>query len=332
MGLIAAEEGEKYASQVFGVEVSLALYWKRKVTNPNYHSGRWGGTQTYKYDPVEPVQAALWQIIRANTGFTLQEIKKSLLDNYQYDYSRNWISKKLKAWRWSMRKVSPTQYSKYTFENISYYLRYVTWFHDLGDWRRVKFMDEVHFNYKDFQTRARAWGPVNTPRTSLAHGNLSMSFSASVMISADPAQEEPTFVDIREQSNSGDDFATFIQACISFGFLRAGDILIFDNAAVHCDVNTFEEIYEMLAAANVDTRRLPTYSPELNPIEKVFNIVKHYLRYNRENGPFLTEVLKGFSKVTKEIVVKEYLCAINYNTKHPFRLPPEINFMADDAT
>jgi hypothetical protein len=55
----------------------------------------------------------------------------------------------------------------------------------------------------------------------------------------------------------------------------------------------------------------------------VFQVVKAKLRkYRLPNSSFLVEILRAFSYVTHDLVVKEYLEAINFWLKHPFNLPP----------
>jgi hypothetical protein len=62
------------------------------------------------------------------------------------------------------------------------------------------------------------------------------------------------------------------------GFLRNGDVLVIDNASIHHyrDLAVFEEIlwedYKILLIF------MPTRSPELNPIELMWNILVQCLR------------------------------------------------------
>ncbi len=62
------------------------------------------------------------------------------------------------------------------------------------------------------------------------------------------------------------------------GFLRNGDALVIDNASIHCyrDSAVLEEIlwedYKILLIF------MPTRSPELNPIELMWNILVQHLR------------------------------------------------------
>jgi transposase len=56
--------------------------------------------------------------------------------------------------------------------------------------------------------------------------------------------------------------------------LRSGDIVIMDNLSPHkCELTLF-----LLEAAGAQVAFLPAYSPDLNPIEKMWNKIKHLLR------------------------------------------------------
>ena len=56
--------------------------------------------------------------------------------------------------------------------------------------------------------------------------------------------------------------------------LRTGDLVIFDNLRAHHDTKALE----MIHAAGAMTLALPAYSPDLNPIEKMWPKVKAFLR------------------------------------------------------
>lgn len=56
--------------------------------------------------------------------------------------------------------------------------------------------------------------------------------------------------------------------------LRAGDLIVMDNLSPHKN----EPTLELLAQAGVEVRFLPAYSPDLNPIEKMWSKVKAALR------------------------------------------------------
>jgi transposase len=56
--------------------------------------------------------------------------------------------------------------------------------------------------------------------------------------------------------------------------LRLGDIVIFDNLRPHHDA----EALDLIQAAGAMTLPLPAYSPDLNPIEKMWSKIKAILR------------------------------------------------------
>ena len=81
--------------------------------------------------------------------------------------------------------------------------------------------------------------------------------------------EPPIFVDIRSQSNSA---AMFLTIAAESAFVKPGDFFGYDNAAV---------LFTLLKVHQITPIALPTYSPELNPIDRCFGVVKSFLRYNR---------------------------------------------------
>ena len=56
--------------------------------------------------------------------------------------------------------------------------------------------------------------------------------------------------------------------------LRVGDIVVLDNLSAHRDQQT----QELIEQAGAELRFLPPYSPDLNPIEKMWSKVKTFLR------------------------------------------------------
>ena len=56
--------------------------------------------------------------------------------------------------------------------------------------------------------------------------------------------------------------------------LRPGDIVVLDNLGAHKDT----EARQLVEAAGATMAPLPAYSPDLNPIEKMWSKVKEFLR------------------------------------------------------
>jgi transposase len=68
-------------------------------------------------------------------------------------------------------------------------------------------------------------------------------------------------------------FRSYVEECLAPS-LRAGDIVVMDNLASHKVVGVLEAIEEVGASVWY----LPPYSPDLNPIEKLWSKVKTWLR------------------------------------------------------
>jgi transposase len=68
-------------------------------------------------------------------------------------------------------------------------------------------------------------------------------------------------------------FEAYVAACLA-PTLRPGDIVVMDNLSSHKTA----EVARLIAAAGAQVRYLPAYSPDLNPIERLFSKLKAHLR------------------------------------------------------
>jgi transposase len=68
-------------------------------------------------------------------------------------------------------------------------------------------------------------------------------------------------------------FETYVEKCLA-PTLKPGDVVILDNLSCHKTA----EAARLIAAAGAELRFLPAYSPDLNPIERMFSKLKAWLR------------------------------------------------------
>lgn len=68
-------------------------------------------------------------------------------------------------------------------------------------------------------------------------------------------------------------FETYVGRCLAPA-LRPGDIVIMDNLSCHKTA----EVARLINSAGAEVRYLPAYSPDLNPIERMFSKLKQWLR------------------------------------------------------
>jgi transposase len=102
------------------------------------------------------------------------------------------------------------------------------------------------------------------------HGHwLLTTLTAAVRLGGIPESACLSFVG----STHAMDFETYAERCLAPS-LRPGDIVIMDNLGSHKRPPPIQAIEQAGAAV----RFLPPYSPDLNPIEKVFSKLKAHLR------------------------------------------------------
>jgi transposase len=90
-------------------------------------------------------------------------------------------------------------------------------------------------------------------------------------------------------------FVTYIEQVLC-PTLRPGDIVVMDNLSVHKS----PEVERLVRSVGGEVRFLPAYSPDLNPIEKMWSKIKNLLRSLEARTPEqLDEAISmAFSKVT----------------------------------
>jgi transposase len=92
-------------------------------------------------------------------------------------------------------------------------------------------------------------------------------------------------------------FQTYVRQVLS-PVLRAGDIVIMDNLAPHKDPLSLS----LIAQAGAKVLFLPAYSPDLNPIEKMWSKVKGLLRSAeaRTQAALYEAISAALARVTRQ--------------------------------
>ena len=132
---------------------------------------------------------------------------------------------------------------------------------------QLVFLDESGVNTD--MVRRYGWGkggqrvvdhtPLNTPRS-------------TTILSSIRLDGEITFTTF-QGGTTGDKFLSYLKDVL-IPALRPGDIVIMDNLRTH----HIQAVGELLHGAGAEVLYLPPYSPDLNPIEKLWSKVKAILR------------------------------------------------------
>jgi len=81
--------------------------------------------------------------------------------------------------------------------------------------------------------------------------------------------------------------------------LRPDDIVVLDNLSAHKD----RQAIELIKSAVAEVRFLPPYSPDLNPIEKMWSKVKEFLRSAKART--FDALLAAIANALKTITVQD---------------------------
>lgn len=220
----------------------------------------------------------------------------------------------LKRMGWSWKVPTRFQIQKYNTRNLLRYFNYLDGV-QLIPMEKLKFADESHIVSKNL-TKRKVLG-VKSHRVYLKEHTLHHAHaSITVMTSLTGA---PIVYSYREETNTQWNFTDFVFYCCIEGHLLPGDYLIVDNAAVHCGHESSGTLEEILETWGVRLIFLPAYSPELNPCELVFSLMKTYLRNHRGRLHIRDETLAAL-----EVVTKEHLRAWYHHCIYPKVILPEL--------
>jgi transposase len=134
---------------------------------------------------------------------------------------------------------------------------------------RLVFVDETGATTAMDRTHGRAPSGVRVDGP-VPHGHWKVTtLTAAVRLGGVP---EPACLAFDGATNTAC-FEAYVGRCL-VPALRPGDIVVMDNLSCHKTA----EVARLIAAAGAEVRYLPAYSPDLNPIERLFSKLKAALR------------------------------------------------------
>jgi transposase len=142
------------------------------------------------------------------------------------------------------------------------------WLASHFDARRLVFVDESGFNTSMTRLRARA------PRGKRAYGqvprNRGKNTTLMAAITLEGAMVESMTV---EGATDAKTFEVYVEHFLAPS-LREGQVVVLDRLGAH----RTQKVRELIEARGADLVFLPSYSPELNPIEEAFSKIKALVR------------------------------------------------------
>lgn len=172
-------------------------------------------------------------------------------------------------------------------------LRREQWMRELPllDPAKLVFIDESGAKTNMTRLRGRA-----------LHGSRLFAFAphghwcTTTMISAIRLNGKTATMEV-EGSSDGPVFREYIRAVLAPS-LSSGDIVVMDNLRTHYD----PEALRLIEACGASVKFLPPYSPDFNPIEKMWSKIKNLLRglAARTQDELSAAITQAFNAITPE--------------------------------
>ena len=166
------------------------------------------------------------------------------------------------------------KFRRVNLEKATEYLNFVS----LIEPTRIKFGDEKLLKGEELFSRNVRRNPLTGEIPALlTTPDFRNTYSLTGFCGID-VRVSPVFFSIHESNNDAIQFALDLEDAISHGFLCPGDILVLDNAAYHCGGENSKLDDWLWSRHHIFLLFLPPRSPELNPIELVWNILVRRLK------------------------------------------------------
>src|SRR3954468_3399480 len=167
------------------------------------------------------------------------------------------------------------------------------WLASRFDASRLVFVDESGFNTSMTRLRARA------PRGKRAYGRVprnrgkNTTLIASITLEGAMGQEEAAMA--IEGATDAEIFECYVERFLAPS-LTEGQVVVMDRLGAH----RTKKVRELIEARRAELVFLPSYSPDLNPIEEAFSKIKAILRkVGARTHEVLVEAIAGaLSEVT----------------------------------
>jgi len=164
-------------------------------------------------------------------------------------------------------------------------------------------LDESGFKFNDIRRR-HGVGPIGERVSRRLPSKLGEQLNLILLSSL--TNETPFYCEITESKVEQFAVYQFVLHAIEQGYLIPGDYLIMDNASFHGAKETFIDLVELLTLYNIYLIYLPTYSPELNPVELIFGWIKNFCKRHSTSYNIKQELMLALSFLTKDAVCGFY--------------------------
>jgi len=183
-------------------------------------------------------------------------------------------------------------------------------------WPKIHFLDEASFVSRNLHSH-KVYAPRGE-KVFVFHGEP-LAETLSVTLSTHLNKPKCLVGTMVSDTNSQYDFTSYLIYILSMDFVEHGDFIVLDNATIHSATDTFRMVYDLCEAKDVRIIFLPTYSPELNPVELCWAQIKRHIKESRRlqtsaanRNPLSLEIALGIAKITPVQLVNYYSKCIEH--------------------
>lgn len=268
--------GSKY--KVSGVTVSniWKTFCQTGATFPRHTSAR-GQPKRLEEPELDLIQL----LIKCRPSITYKDIKENIEAHSTATASISAIGRavrdRLPEGKMSWKKMIRPAGEKFTADNIAYCQSFIDFMSTLDPYR-VKFFDEAGFKLPDCANPKYGHSVKGQPCVEIMRNSQTPNVTLNLLCGLNGVMYANT---LNGASNTIE-FLNFFHEASQFTqpdgnpILEYGDIIVVDNVALH-RFDGGQALAEWLDNFGVTLTYLPVYSPELTPIELVFNKMKTVL-------------------------------------------------------
>lgn len=231
-----------------------------------------------KNNQFTEIEQTIFNFVSVNNAVTQTEIKNIVSDRNNEILSLPTISRKMKKMKLSRKILTLIPNERNTPQKIEERAIYGNDIARFCD-NNLVFLDETGFN--EHTRRTYGYSPINTKAYLNVPGNKNINKSLLCVIDLNGV--------VTYKYKSGafrtEDFVNFInEQLLPYFSIYPNKILIMDNASFHKST----QVQDTLRRNAINFKYLPPYSPQLNPIEEFFSMIKSIFKTLRTNNRNLT--------------------------------------------
>ena len=196
--------------------------------------------------------------------------------------------------------------NKWKNGNLQYYCRFLLWRASYTPIVHVRFVffDEVRVNRGNLgrvHVRGRDRGTVVHDYHRQGGESWTINFMTNLL--SDP----PFFFTIVPGSSNAFRYVDFWTRAVREGHLHQGQVVLVDNMNFHVKGWSANVVQKLLAIHQINYKALPKYSPEFNPAELVFSLLKRCLIGARVEDNLVSKIFECLKIVKKQHILHFYM-------------------------